>query len=176
MTSAGRRSVATRLAAGAVVCGLIFVGCVALGAVRPAPAIARISSSEATPASGPSSTARAGADPASTRTVDRIVVALVGLAALILLVTLWFWRSTKPKPRWLEGLDALGSRRWRRATPEERARLLATVHERHGEVREEELIVPPEARPEPAPPPEPVIAELPAEMEPAPEPVASGDG
>jgi hypothetical protein len=53
-------------------------------------------------------------DPAADRRIPRIVIALCALAALVLIVTVLFWRATRPVPRALEGLQALGSRSGRR--------------------------------------------------------------
>jgi hypothetical protein len=75
--------------------------------------------------------------------VNRIVGALVFFAVALLVLGAWFWRVTKPVPRHLEALDAMGSRSWRRGGSGERAALLAPVHERRGEAREADLIVAP---------------------------------
>ena len=88
-----------------------------------------------TGSSSTSSVPRAG-DDASTRTVNRIVGALAGFAVVLIGVAIWFWRATRPVPRYLDALDALGSRRWQRASPQERATLLAPIHERRGDPRE----------------------------------------
>src|SRR5262245_27418530 len=85
-------------------------------------------------------------DKASTRTVNRIVLALLALGGLVLVLTMWLWRTSKPVPRHLDALDAMGSRQWRRASVAARSTMLAPVHERRGEIRDEELI----AEPEPA--------------------------
>ena len=82
-------------------------------------------------------------DAASTRTVNRIVAVLVGLAVVLLGVAVWFWRSTKPVPRHLDGLDLMGTRPWQDAGPGGRSALLAPVHERRGEERDDDLIAPP---------------------------------
>ena len=89
-------------------------------------------------------------DAASTRTVNRIVAVLVGLAVVLLGVAVWFWRSTKPVPRHLDGLDLMGTRPWQDADPGGRSALLAPVHERRGEERDDDLIAPPEHSEAPA--------------------------
>jgi hypothetical protein len=53
-------------------------------------------------------------DPVADRRIRRIVIALCALAALVLIVTVLFWRATRPVPRALQGLQALGSRSGRR--------------------------------------------------------------
>ena len=109
--------------------------------------------------------ARAG-DTASSRTVNRIVLALLAMAGLLAILTVWLWRVSKPKPNHLDGLDAMGSRRWRTAAPERRAAILGPVHLRRGEIRDEDLI----ALPEPVEAPEPALLE--AAVEALPPPVA----
>jgi hypothetical protein len=124
-------------------------------------------------------------DAKSSRTVNRIVLALLSLAGLLAILAIWLWRATKPKPSHLDGLDAMGSRRWRAASPEGRAALLAPVHERRGEIRDEQLIAEPDAAGEPdVEPAEPAVLELaaPELVEPTelaapepPEPVEPGE-
>jgi hypothetical protein len=109
--------------------------------------------------------ARTG-DTASSRTVNRIVLALLAMAGLLAILTVWLWRASKPKPNHLDGLDAMGSRRWRTAAPERRAAILGPVHLRRGEIRDEDLIAPPE----PVEAPEPALVE--AAVEALPSPVA----
>jgi hypothetical protein len=74
---------------------------------------------------------------------------------------------TRPLPRHLDGLDLIGTRRWREGGSAQRATLLAPVHERRAEPGEEDV------RPEPEPVPvaaEPVgpAADDEAEEEPTP--------
>ncbi len=95
-------------------------------------------------ATGAATTAPTAGDTGSSRTVNRIVLALLALAALLLVLAIWLWRTTKPVPSHLDGLDAMGTRRWRGASDEERASMLAPVHERRSELRDEDLIAPPE--------------------------------
>jgi hypothetical protein len=68
-----------------------------------------------------------------------VLIALVGLALLVALLTFWYWRSTKPVPTSLEGLDVMSSRKWLRGRPDKRARLLAEYHARHGAVPVEDI-------------------------------------
>jgi hypothetical protein len=112
-------------------------------------------------------------DAKSARSVRRVEIAFISLGVLLLLVTLWYWRTTKPLPAPLEALDALGSRRWRKADGAQRAAMLAPIHERHGELRDTELIAPPDKSAEPEPEVEPEVEPEPEpEVEPEPEPVA----
>jgi hypothetical protein len=106
-------------------------------------------------------------DAKSARSVRRIEIAFISLGVLLLLVTIWYWRTTKPLPAPLEALDALGARRWRRADGARRAAMLAPIHERRGEIRDADLVVPPEQEAEPEAEPEP---------EPEPAAVTNGDG
>jgi hypothetical protein len=68
-------------------------------------------------------TARVG-DPASTRRVYLVIVALLVLAAAIVAFTVWFWRSSRPEPPALGRLEAMGLRRWEHAHDSDRQRLL----------------------------------------------------
>jgi hypothetical protein len=118
-------------------------------------------------APSPSTTVARTGDTQSSRTVNRIVLALLALGGLLAVLTVWLWRTTKPKPNHLDGLDAMGSRRWRAASPERRAALLAPVHERRGEIRDEDLIAVPEANGDQAPATVAPAADEPAADEPA---------
>jgi hypothetical protein len=66
-------------------------------------------------------------DPVADRRIRRIVIGLCAVAALVLIVTVLFWRATRPVPRALRGLQTLGSRSGRRravaaaASPDEAA-------------------------------------------------------
>jgi hypothetical protein len=94
-------------------------------------------------------------DPEADRTIRRIVLALFGLAGLLLLVTIVFWRVTRPVPVPLRRLATMGSRSWRKAGDLKRGELLG---------------------------PAPVRAEVAPAVVPVPEPVAvaaagsNGDG
>ncbi|HKA04039.1 MAG TPA: hypothetical protein VKD67_06900 [Acidimicrobiales bacterium] len=145
--------------------GLVVVGAGATAAAAQTtnPPPAATSAASSAPA-GATTSAPATGDARSSRTVNRIVLALLSLAGLLTILGFWLWRTTKPKPVYLDGLDAMGSRRWRSATPERRAAILAPVHERRGEIRDEDLVAEPELELEPV-----------AEAEPAPEPVPAAD-
>jgi hypothetical protein len=73
--------------------------------------------------------------------VNRIIAVLVFFGVVLLGLAAWFWWATKPVPRHLDALDAMSSRSWRDAGPAERSAMLAPVHERRGELREDDLIV-----------------------------------
>jgi flagellar basal body-associated protein FliL len=95
--------------------------------------------------STPSTTAATAGDAASTRTVNRIVIVLIAFAVVLVGMAIWFWRATKPLARHLDGLDLMGTRRWREGGSSQRATLLAPVHERRAASRDEESL------PEPGP-------------------------
>jgi hypothetical protein len=97
----------------------------------------------------PATTVPTAGDESSTRTVNRIVLVLVVFAVLLLGMAIWFWRSTKPVPRHLDGLDMMGTRRWREGGPSERSALLAPVHERRSDERDGDLIAEPDPEAEP---------------------------
>jgi hypothetical protein len=75
-------------------------------------------------------------DPASSRRVNRIIAALLGLAALVLVLTIWFWRSTTPLHPALEGVDLMSSRSYQRAKPSKRAEMLGELARRRGDLTE----------------------------------------
>ncbi len=50
-------------------------------------------------------------DGSAARTVNLVIAALVGLAVLVLVLTVWWWRSIKPVEPALERLLALDQRR-----------------------------------------------------------------
>jgi len=82
----------------------------------------------AAPSAAPTTTA-AGAqtkigDPASDRRIRRIVIALLALAVVVLVITIIFWRVTKPVPKAFGRLDVMGSRAWRKSDETRRAELL----------------------------------------------------
>ena len=85
----------------------------------------------------PATTAAPINDSTATRLVNRIIFGLVGGALLIAFLTFWYWRSTKPVPPALDGLDLLSTRKWLRAKPDKRVRLLAEYHAKRGPVAEE---------------------------------------
>ena len=53
-------------------------------------------------------------DPVADRRIRRIVIGLCAVALAVLIVTVLFWRATRPVPRALRGLQELGSRSGRR--------------------------------------------------------------
>ncbi len=103
-----------------------------------------VSSTAVTTASAVTTTVATAGDEESTRTVNRIVAVLVGLAIVLLGLAIWLWRSTKPAPRYLDALDVMGTRSWRDADPAARAVLLAPVHERRGQEPDDDLVAWPE--------------------------------
>jgi len=67
-------------------------------------------------------------DPDSERVVGFAVWGLVVLGLVVVVVTVWFWRSTRPDPEALATLEAMGGRRFRRAGDEaSRRRILEGV-------------------------------------------------
>lgn len=100
-----------------------------LGAARPAAA----QDATVAPGGAPSGSAVAGGDAATAgdgasstsvvkvgdskarTTVNRVIAALLGVAVVVLVATIWYWRSTKPFPGALEGLDTMSRRKWRKA-------------------------------------------------------------
>jgi len=87
---------------------------------------------EPAPTTPPSSAVEEFDDPGSTRTVNRIIAALLVLGGVLLAVTIWFWVSTKPLHPSLEALDLMSSRRWATASRPKRDRLLAKLHALRG--------------------------------------------
>jgi hypothetical protein len=137
--------------------GVVVTGATAAAQTTSTPPAA--TSAATSGSAGATTSASAAGDKQSSRTVNRIVLALLSLAGLLTILGFWLWRTTKPKPAYLDGLDAMGSRRWRSATPEGRAAILAPVHERRGEIRDDLV-----AEPEPV-----------ADTEPEPERVADAE-
>ncbi len=64
--------------------------------------------------------------------IKRIAASLIALSVLILGMTVWFWRQTKPMHRYLEGLSLMGTRRWGRADAVHRAALLEVLRSARG--------------------------------------------
>jgi hypothetical protein len=129
---------------------IVLVGCVAAGAQTATTTPPAATTSPAGAAARSTTVATPG-DTQSSRTVNRIVLALLALGGLLAVLTFWLWRTTKPKPNHLDGLDSMGTRRWRAASSERRAALLAPVHERRGDIRDEDLIAAPETNGDEAP-------------------------
>ena len=96
-------------------------------------------STSLTPVSAPATTAPAINDAKATELVNRVVAALIGLGVLIALLTFWYWRSTKPVPPSLEGVELMSTRKWLRGKPDKRARLLGEYHAKRGPVPEESI-------------------------------------
>jgi hypothetical protein len=102
----------------------------ALGSAQVETTVPTVATAAAAPSSSPSTAAEqvdAGTDadtddgsttvvgdPVADRRIRRIVIGLCAVAALVLIVTVLFWRATRPVPRALQGLQALGSRSGRR--------------------------------------------------------------
>ena len=142
-------------------------------------------STSLTPVTAPPTTAAAINDAKATELVNRVVAALIGLGVLIALLTFWYWRSTKPVPPSLEGVELMSTRKWLRGKPDKRARLLSEYHAKRGPVPEESIARVSGATvrvgaavaapaPAPVPVPEPAMAAAPARS-PAPEAVNLGD-
>ncbi|MEP6659396.1 MAG: hypothetical protein ABJD24_05720 [Acidimicrobiales bacterium] len=85
-----------------------------------APTIAPVSATTAAPVTIKQRSAR--------RTVDTLIVVLLVLAVLVLGVTFWYWRVTKPVPRQLEPLATMSTRTWRKAPAARREARLEKVH------------------------------------------------
>jgi hypothetical protein len=92
-------------------------------------------------------------DASSSRTVNLIIGALVALGLLMLLVTIWLWRASRPVPPHLEGLDLITKRRWLRSDESRRDDLLGHIRHARGAAppiamaREPEAIEPGPAMP-----------------------------
>jgi hypothetical protein len=92
-------------------------------------------------------------DRSSSRTVNIIIGALAALGLLMLLVSIWLWRASRPVPPHLEGLDLITKRRWLRSNTNRREHLLDTIREVRGPApipslaREPEAIEPGPAMP-----------------------------
>ena len=85
-----------------------------------APTIAPVTATTAEPVTIKQRSAR--------RTVDTLIVVLLALAVIVLGVTFWYWRVTKPVPRQLEPLATMSTRTWRRAPAGRREARLERVH------------------------------------------------
>lgn len=75
-------------------------------------------------------TAQAGdvvGDPSNQRIVGAIVVALLVLGVVVVGVTVWFWRSTRPEPAALGPLEEMSRRRFRRLPDHTRKERLDAV-------------------------------------------------
>lgn len=139
-----------RLAVVAAVCAAAVLGLAAgpaggaVGHPTPSPAVAAASARAGARSSTGASTTGAPssslvpsvteaerervADPETRRVMDLLTGVLVALAVLVLGITVWFWRSTRPLPASLEALATMSSRRFRRRPPDERDEALDAVH------------------------------------------------
>jgi|GEM_PF-6426883 hypothetical protein len=124
-----------------------LVGAAALGVAAPLPASAVSAPVPAVEVLGeqegavpttaaPTSVVTEIDDPESTRTVNRIIVALLVLGGVLLVLTAWFFVATKPLHPALEGLELMSSRRWATADAARRDRQLAKLHARRGPIDE----------------------------------------
>ena len=92
-------------------------------------------------------------DHSSSRTVNIIIGALAALGLLMLVVSIWLWRASRPVPPHLEGLDLITKRRWLRSDTNRREHLLDSIREVRGPApvvslaREPEAIAPGPAMP-----------------------------
>jgi hypothetical protein len=144
-----------------------------VGALGRASAQTATTAPASTAAPAVSTTVPSAGDAASTRTVNRIVAVLAAFAVVLLGLAIWFWRATTPVPRHLDGLDMMGTRRWRQGGPAERSTLLAPVHERRGEEDGADQAAEPEPTPEPFVAADEAEDEADAEAEQEPTPRAS---
>jgi hypothetical protein len=126
-----------------IVAALVLVGTLmSSGGVRPAAAQtdqAATTTIASTPSSVPGQTATtvtgtttapakaAVNDRSSTRKIQMITGALTALGLLFGGLVVWYWRSTKPVPAHLEGLDLLATRKFQKAPDEVRDELLADL-------------------------------------------------
>lgn len=68
-------------------------------------------------------------DPAARRRINVLIGLLAALAVVLLGVTVWFWRATRPVAAALEPLAAMSTRRFRRKAPDEQEGELHALHE-----------------------------------------------
>lgn len=99
---------------------LVVVVAVAVILGLGAPAVAQSATTLAPPPTAPNTVAPATVGPTTTvprddgstaRTVNLIIAALVAMAVLVLVLTVWWWRSIEPVEPALEALAALDHRR-----------------------------------------------------------------
>lgn len=104
-------------------------------------------------------------DPERTRVITIAIVVMVVAGVLVLAVTVWFWRSTRPEPSALAPLEVMGERSFVRADHDEQQRRLDKVRpageETEADVEPVEAGLPagagePAGGPEPDAPAEPV--------------------
>lgn len=63
-------------------------------------------------------------DPSSTRRAYLIAAAMAAVGVVLLMITVWFWRTTRPEHRALGPLEVMSERKWRNADPIARMRFL----------------------------------------------------
>ena len=73
-------------------------------------------------------------DQRSSRTVNLIIAVLAGLGLLMLAMTLWLWKTSRPVPPHLEGLELITKRRWLRADRTARDQQLKPLRDVRGTV------------------------------------------
>ena len=71
--------------------------------------------------------AKAAAKKSARTTVNVLIGVLLALAAIVIGVSVWYWRVTKPLPPQLEPLATMSTRSWRRAPPARREASLERV-------------------------------------------------
>jgi hypothetical protein len=96
-------------------------------------------STSLSPVTAPPTTAASINDNRATQLVNRVIFILAALAVAVALLTIWYWRSTRPVPPALDGLDLMSSRRWLKGRPDKRSRMLTEYHTRRGPVPDETL-------------------------------------
>ncbi len=84
-------------------------------------------------------------DRSSSRTVNITIGALAVLGLLMLLVAIWLWRTSRPVPPHLEGLDLITKRRWLRSDSNRREHLLDSIRKVRGPAPVAQLAREPEA-------------------------------
>lgn len=105
-------------------------------------------------------------DPERTRVITIAIVAMVVAGVVVLAVTVWFWRSTRPEPAALAPLEVMGQRSFVRADHDEQQRLLerARPSGEEPDVEEDAVVgAMPDAMPDAGPVPSPADANPPVE-------------
>jgi hypothetical protein len=69
-----------------------------------------------------------------------VIVGLFVLAALVALLTAWFYKRTAPLPASLEVLEFMSRRKWRKAPTAARAAQLAALRSQIGDVPPENIV------------------------------------
>jgi hypothetical protein len=68
-------------------------------------------------------------DPEARRRINLLIGLLAALAVVLVAVTVWFWRATRPVAAALEPLAAMSTRHFRRKAPDEQEGDLHAIHE-----------------------------------------------